>query len=348
MKEMTHKDANTSSGPRVSVLMPVFNERPAYLDGAIASILDQTFSDFEMIIVDDGSEDEGTIRALKSWAFLDKRIRLFHEPHRGVTSALNRGLSRCRGQLVCRQDSDDWSERERIAKQVEFLKSEETVAIVGTYARCWREDGSVLWTWALPTAPADVQKMFSRTSPFVHGAVCFRKEAIEAVGGYREEMVCGQDYDCFWRLCDRFAGANIPEVLYNYRFTGASITARLWYDQTKIKATARKLAEARRNHQSEDVEDAFRQAETLLSGFDVSYWTLLRNADHNLFAGLYRKAFGAYFRAIQRRPVSSAAWLKLGRAGVFLAMPFLRAQLFGYQLWAKAPKWLKWVTPPGS
>jgi len=345
---MIHKSANASPGPRVSVLMAVYNERPAYLDHAIASILDQTFSDFEMIIEDDGSEDEGTVRALKCWASRDKRIRIFHEPHRGLTSALNRGLSRCRGQFVCRQDSDDWSERDRIAKQVEFLKNEETVAIVGTYVRCWREDGSVLWTWVLPTAPADVRKVFPRTSPFAHGAVCFRKEAIEAVGGYREGMVCCQDYDCFWRLCDRFAGANIPEVLYNYRFTGASLSARLWYDQTKAKAAARKLAEARRNHQPEDVEDALRQAETSLSGTDAPYWALLRTADHNLFAGLYRKAFEAYFRAVQRRPLRSAAWLKLGRAGVFLALPCLRQRLFGHQLWALAPKLLTWMTPPGS
>lgn len=345
---MVPKNSNSSSKSIVSVLMTVYNERPDYLNKAINSILNQTFSNFEMIIEDDGSDDERTVSVLKYWETRDKRVRIFHEPHQGLTSALNRGLLRCRGEFVCRQDSDDWSERIRIEKQVQFLRSDHTVAIVGSYSRCWREDDSVLWTWALPTTPEDVQKMFIHTSPFSHGAVCFRREAMLAVGGYREEMVCCQDYDCFWRLCDRFSGANIPEVLYNYRFTGASITARLWYEQTKAKAAARLLAEARRKMQVEDVEEALRNADILLAGTDVQYWTMLRTADHNLFAGIYRKAFGSYFHAIERRPLSPAGWLKLIRAGLFLILPGLRIRLFGYQLWTITPKWFKWMTPSGS
>lgn len=314
--------------PAVSVLMCVFNERAAYLEQAILSILNQTFADFEFVILDDGSDRNETIETLEQFAARDHRVRLFREPRRGLTKSLNIGLSRCRGELVCRHDSDDWSEPERLARQTEFLKANPEIAIVGSYVRYRQENGNVLWVVELPSTPHEVKRWLPITSPFAHGAVCFRRNAMAAVGGYREELPCSQDYDCFWRLCDRFSGTNIPAVLYNYRYTGVSISARRWYDQARVGLAARKLADARRKGEPEDIQSALQEADAHFQHIDRNYPALLREMDHIILAGYYRKGLLTGLRGLRSHPFTIRGWLKLARGVLFWAFPPIRKRLF--------------------
>src|SRR5487761_1904849 len=110
------------SAPAVTVLMPVYETPEAMLDQAIGSILCQTLGNFEFLILNDGSPSERARRQLEGWARLDARIRLFHEPHRGVPGTSNRGLALARGEFVARQDADNGSEPARPARQAAFLR----------------------------------------------------------------------------------------------------------------------------------------------------------------------------------------------------------------------------------
>ena len=110
--------------------MTVYNDPPEYLGTAIHSVLAQTFERFEFLILDDGSTRDDTIQTLDRFAYGESRIRLFREPHRGLTRTLNVGLAHCRAELVCRQDADDWSTPDRFVRQIEYLKAHPELAVV--------------------------------------------------------------------------------------------------------------------------------------------------------------------------------------------------------------------------
>ena len=317
--------------PAVSVLMTVFEEQGGHLQASIDSVLAQSFANFEFVIVDDGSRAKETLEVLERAASKDNRIRLIREGHNGLIAALNVGLSHCRGEFVCRQDSDDWSEPGRIERQVEFLRRTPHVAIVGSYVRQCQRNGDELGVFKPPTAPADVRSFCSVQSPFAHGAVCFRKSAIDAIGGYRKQLYCVEDWDCFWRLIDTFGGANIPEVLYNYRFTGRSVSARKWKEQAIGSRVLRILAERRDAGEPENVEQAVADVSEQFERSEAGYFGALREADHKVLAGDGLAGLMAIVRAVGMRPYGALGWLKLVRALTFIAVPPLRRRLFSFR-----------------
>ncbi|MCY3867896.1 MAG: glycosyltransferase family 2 protein [Chloroflexi bacterium] len=141
--------------PAVSVVMPVYNGE-CYLAEAIESILGQTFTDFEFIIVDDGSRD-GSAAIIHDFAKRDERIRVIqHERNRGLTSARNSGIAASRGQFVAAMDHDDISLPRRIEKQADFLHSHPRLGLVGTHVRTLLPDLSVLRIDEFPQCHAEI------------------------------------------------------------------------------------------------------------------------------------------------------------------------------------------------
>jgi glycosyltransferase involved in cell wall biosynthesis len=314
--------------PAVSVLMSVYNESPPFLERAVHSILKQSFHDLEFVILDDGSDKEDTRRSLLQIAEQDRRIRLFIEPHRGLTNTLNRGLSLCRGELICRQDSDDWSEACRLARQVSYLQRNSAIALVGSFAWFHQEDGTRLWVRRVPTTAPEIAQAFHKSNPFIHGSVCFRRKAFEEVGCYRAELNGSEDRDAFWRLCDRFAGANLPEPLYHYRFKRVSVSAAGLQQREKRARIIRHLAAMRQNSQPEDMQLASRKATERAHGEDTNTSHLFIVADRLMLAGYRREALQRYLHAIGRCPFGLIGWLKLVRLGLFLTVPRVRPWLF--------------------
>src|SRR5205823_3104415 len=131
----------TSHPPQVTVLMTVYNGEH-YLRPAMESILGQTFTDFEFLIIDDGSTD-GSVEIIRSYH--DPRIRLYVEPHRGLVPALNRGLSLARGRYIAHMDADDLADVRQLAQQVAFLDAHPAVVLVGCRIRYTDEDGQDLY-----------------------------------------------------------------------------------------------------------------------------------------------------------------------------------------------------------
>ena len=204
--------------PLVSVLMGVYYRREDtdLLKRSVESILNQSFSDFELLICDDGSRKEA-LQLLDGYAERDGRLRLIRPGDKlDLASKLNTCLRCARGAFIARMDDDDCSHTDRFKKQLEQLESHEEIAFVGCNVTLVCQ-GEPLGTRALPEYPEI--RDFYLVQPFVHPALVFRREALEAVNGYSEsprQILC-EDYDLLLRLyAAGFRGMNLQEVLLDY------------------------------------------------------------------------------------------------------------------------------------
>lgn len=204
--------------PLISIVMPVHNALP-FLDESVASILDQTFTDFEFVILDDASSDGSSAR-LQFWASRDPRIRL-HESHQrlGLSGSSNLIVSKAAAAVVARMDADDIAHPDRLRRQWKILEDHADVAAVGTLCDGIDAAGRVV-------RPRDRWRIVRRSEyvPFPHGSVMFRKEVFEALGGYREKFASGEDQDLFLRMMSKGRVVTLPDVLYHYRYHSSNAT----------------------------------------------------------------------------------------------------------------------------
>ena len=245
-----------------------------------------------------------------------------------MTPTLNRGLALARSGLIARQDADDWSEPERLERQTAFLEEHPQTGLCGTNAWTHRHDGRRLWATRLPEGAAAVREALWKGNPFVHGSTMFRTEVARALGGYREEFPCAQDYDFFWRLSDTAGGANLPEPLYHYRYSSGAVSARRATEQALAHRAAQLLGEARRSGAVEDVSGALTLAGRETQGGCARVRSALKQIDHRMLAGDFSAAGRAYLGLLAAHPASPLAWGKLLRWAVFSAVPPAREWSF--------------------
>lgn len=201
------------SKPLVSVVLPVRNGQP-YLQEAIRSIWDQSFQDFELICIDDGSSDSST--HLLNQIHDPRWILLRHSSPRGLSTTLNEGIRIARGRYVARMDADDISHPRRLERQVRFLDANPAVDIVGTSARTLGIEPAQNWRY--PTNDAQIQAEMLFNSVLVHSSVMMRKSTILRNGAWYDPAVDrAQDYELWTRPAARLKLANIPQVLLSYR-----------------------------------------------------------------------------------------------------------------------------------
>ncbi len=199
--------------PALTVLLPVHNSAE-FLAEAIESILSQTFRDFELLLIDDASEDN-SIDVIRS--FSDSRIRLVKNPSRmELPGTLNSGLALARGRYIARMDADDVSLPPRLARQVAFLDEHPDIGIVGSWVQTIGQTGGQIWR--LPGEDADIRCSLLFRNALAHPTVMIRKAAlIEAGLTYDPALTRAQDYDLWARCSGRVAMANVPQVLLHYR-----------------------------------------------------------------------------------------------------------------------------------
>lgn len=311
----------------MTVLMAVRDTPAEMLRQAIESVRSQTLREFEFLILDDGSEELETRGELKRQAADDERIRLLRGAPCGLTRALNRGLALAEGELIARQDADDWSEPDRLERQAAFLDAHPQIAVCGSNAWTHRHDGCPLWATRLPEGVAEVREALWKGNPLVHGSTLFRSSVARQLGGYREEFRCAQDYDFFWRLSDAAGAANLSEALYHYRYNGGAVSALRARGQAQAHRAAQLLAEARRSGADEDVAGALALAERELSEAG-ELRTALKQIDHRLLAGDFGGAGWAYAQLLAAYPASWLAWGKLLRWAVYAGLPLVRERCF--------------------
>jgi glycosyltransferase involved in cell wall biosynthesis len=209
---------NVTTNPPISVVMPVHNARP-FLGESIRSILEQTFSDFEFVILDDASTD-GSVELLREWSLRDKRIQLHEGKKRlGLSGSSNAVVSKARASIVARMDADDIAHPDRLRRQWNIIDSRPDVAVIGTL--CNGIDAS-----GREVRPRDRWRLVRRSVyiPFPHGSAMFRREVFDQVGGYDESASGGEDQDLFLRMASRGRVLTLPDVLYSYRYHSSNAT----------------------------------------------------------------------------------------------------------------------------
>lgn len=203
------------STPAVSVVMSVYNgER--FLNEAVESILSQSFKDFEFIIIDDGSTDDSQ-KVLKKFAAADKRVKLITQKNQGLVASLNRGIKEASGDYIARQDADDKSTPERLAKQIRFLEEHTATVIVGSSVHVMDGSGHILHQHAVLLNDPELRQELLIRSPFAHGSLMFKREEVIKAGLYDQASWPAEDYDLWLRLSEYGQLANLDEYLYIYR-----------------------------------------------------------------------------------------------------------------------------------
>ncbi len=213
--------------PVISVIMGVYNQWDEIaLNRAVKSVLDQSFSDFEFIIWNDGS-DERCVRILEKLPMMDKRIRLAGcDENRGLAFSLNECIKLARGKYVARMDADDECLTERFAEQIRFLESHPEYSWCGCSAELFDENG----VWGVRHMPGKpTGKDYYKYSPYIHPSVMFRREIFNDENGYlvsSETLRC-EDYELFMNFSSKgLKGFNLSEVLFRYRETDDSYHRR--------------------------------------------------------------------------------------------------------------------------
>jgi GT2 family glycosyltransferase len=206
--------------PPLSVILPVHNGLP-YLEESLRSLLGQTFGDFELVAGDDGSSD-GSTELLRSWAERDSRIRLLRrERPSGLAASQNWLVGEARAPLIAVAHADDLSYPDRLRRQVELLRAEPGIDLVGTLWDGLDEKGRRV-------RPGDWWRLVRRTpfAPFSHSSTMFRRSSFDRVGGYRPGAEYWEDLDLYYRIAADGRVAVIPEVLAAVRHTRTSTRLR--------------------------------------------------------------------------------------------------------------------------
>ncbi len=232
--------------PRISCLIPIYNGE-AFLEAALDSLITQTFQDFEIIAVDDGSTDK-TAAILARYAESEPRLRILSKPNGGIVSALNHGLAACRGAFVARMDCDDLAVPERFSIQLEAFANRADAVAIGGLIQHIDDVGAV---HGVPSSPSRVEATDLSSFPPVvanvqHSAGMFRRDAMEAIGGYRSTFPHAEDYDLYLRLAQHGRFFNPDKLVLYYRVHSSSLSMRNLERQETSAVLAEISAYARR------------------------------------------------------------------------------------------------------
>ena len=288
--------------PQLSVLMSAYNSSDT-IERAMSSILNQTFTDFELIVMNDGSTDDTEEKIL---AFSDDRIRYFSLDHAGLTKALNFGLGEASGEMVARHDSDDWSQPERFEIQMLSFAEDSNLTLVATWHNVVDVDGDYLGQKRTPVDDDSLKSMLRWRNPFCHGSVAIKRSALNQVGGYNESLLYSQDYDLWVRLGASGATfACVPEALYNYSISPGSI-AKGWLklgNQESLRNNALLPADQREYSITEIPAIGNRRTNSL---WHYAVGSLA------LDDGRRGRAFGRFLRSLLSDPMNWRAAVKIG------------------------------------
>jgi glycosyltransferase involved in cell wall biosynthesis len=288
--------------PAVSVLMPIHNGELT-LTEAVQSILAQTFTDFELIAIDDGSTDR-SLEILKSFAERDPRVRIVSRPNTGIAGALNDAIGHARGEFFARMDADDIALPERFERQVAYMREHPECVLLGSRVLLVEPYGTPMYVTDHETEHSRIADQLIRGVGWavVHPAAMMRADAVRQTGGYRADRVPIEDLDLFLRLTEIGQAANLPQVLLHYRQHLESTNHKRFHEQEAKKRAC--------------VADAYqRRGQSLPSGWkppprhqlstqaEISQWAWTALKHHHLPAAR-RHAWSV----LRIRPLAVSSW----------------------------------------
>ena len=302
--------------------MSVHNEEEG-VARAVESILQQTWKDFEFIIVDDGSTDSSAA-IVERFAEQDRRIRFIRQTNAGLTRALIRGCRHARGRYIARQDADDWSHPSRLERQVAVLERDNRVGFVSCFTRYVDPFGNMLTTIRRPVESEIATRalLYERQGPPAHGSVMFRRDLYENVGGYRPAFYFGQDSDLWLRMAQEAAIAYVPDVLYVPTRDAESVSGKWRPLQRRFGELGLLCHRARCERRSEApfLREAEALTEAIREGQHGARCSRRMSADAWYHVGCLalagnRRVARRYFRtAVRYCPWHAKAWIRLGQS----------------------------------
>jgi glycosyltransferase involved in cell wall biosynthesis len=291
-----------SEAPTISVLLPAYNAE-RYLRGAIDSILAQTFSDFELLALDDGSSDQ-SLSILREYESKDSRVRVTSRENRGLVSSLNELISESRGRYLARMDADDICSQKRFEKQYGFLESNADHVVVGGCVQLVNRGGLPIRIVDNPLTHdgIDQSNLGGRTAIW-HPTALIRKDAMLNVGGYREEFQHAEDLDLWLRLGEVGKLANVPDIVLRYRLHDDSVSYKNALLQQSSAQRACSDAWKRRGIVGNYQADLWRSP-------DKEYqYKLALEYGWTAWANDYRMTWRSYaWKAVRLRPFSKETW----------------------------------------
>ncbi|MFF2156616.1 glycosyltransferase family 2 protein [Paenibacillus chitinolyticus] len=209
---------------KISIIMSIFNDK-VYLKDCLESIRRQTFTDWECILIDDGSTD-GSSTILQQYADMDMRFKVIRLPeNKGLAGALNVGISKAQGEFIARHDGDDIMLPNRLEEQYAHLMVNPSIDVLGSHASIIDEKGNVTGRLTTPAIPSPRNIM--KVNPVIHPSVLIRKSVFEKYGAYNEKLRRCQDYDLWFRFMKHnVTFANLEKELLLYRITDKSYTKK--------------------------------------------------------------------------------------------------------------------------
>lgn len=304
--------------PRVSVVMSVYNDATR-VRRALDGILEQSFRDFELIVVDDGSTDQTSI-VLEQYRQRDPRVCVITQENTGLTRALIRGCDAARGEFIARHDSDDWSAPTRLAVQVGMLDSDPRIGFVSCATQFVgpHQEPLELVSQSFGPEVATERLLDHRLGPPAHGSVMFRRSLYEAVGGYRAEFYFGQDSDLWLRMAEQALIAYSTDVLYTACRDVNTISGRMGRVQHQYGDIGLACRAARRAGQSDSqiLQDAARLTVQILSSRKQGSGSVGASAMAYLIGSSLSKrghasARSYLWQAVRLNPLNWRAWGRL-------------------------------------
>jgi glycosyltransferase involved in cell wall biosynthesis len=206
-----------SSKPAASVIMPIYNAGK-YLDAAIESILSQTFTDFELLLLNDGSTD-GSLERLQHYAKIDKRCKVFSWPNKGLVATQNEGIKLASAEIIFKMDQDDISRPLRMEKQMRYLESHPECIVLATRVQLIDSEGLPIMEMGERYVHEDIDRgnMSGEGSYIFDPTIAMRKNAVLSVGAYRSDYEYAEDLDLWLRMAEQGRLSCLPEVLVDYR-----------------------------------------------------------------------------------------------------------------------------------
>ena len=303
---------------------------------AVSSMLAQTFKDFELLVIDDGSTD--STRSILD-RISDHRLRIISNPKNlGLIATLNIGLENCIGKYVARMDADDISAIERLDKQVQFLELHPEVHVLGTMVNLIDDGGKIFSGLSgYPSTPKDIRQHLLRDCCLIHPTVMFRKDTVCALGGYDSGFKHSEDYDLWLRLSHEHEIANLPDKLVSYRIHKNQVSIKNIITQHQSSHDCRARALSARADMGESVHD-------ITSVAFPGFWHRLIAAECTLgrdylnWAHIYcamrlsRVALGFSLKSILHSPLSINSWTRAFVCSAHIIFPLS---------WQRAANWYK-------
>ncbi len=215
---------------KISVILPVYNS-DEFISDSISSILNQTYKNFELIIVDDGSTDKSK-DICENFSKVDDRVKLIKNHHNGLTISLNKGLAIAQGKYIARQDADDISLPNRFEKQIEWFLKDKKRVLCGTNCKILNENNKYKLNRSLKYSNEGIRKKLEYSNCFVHSSTMYLRNSVQKLGLYDENLKYAQDYDLWWKLTTLGEVGNLEERLLIIRNRKNSISIKNKNDQT--------------------------------------------------------------------------------------------------------------------